>query len=191
MVMLCFTVVSERVGHRFFSLRQPPKEDIVGKIATYVQNENDDLSEDEVRSISETVYEESREYDLDYRLVLAVMKVESNFRCNVVSRQGARGLLQVKPSLAKSIAIDKGIQWTGAGTLDEPDKNIQIGIHLLSELMGKFETTVAALHAYNVGPTRLKERAAEKNRTPRGFSKLVLTEYKRNISVLPEPEPEE
>ncbi len=37
-------------------------------------------------------------------LILALMKIESNFQHNVVSSRGARGLLQVKPSLAKFIA---------------------------------------------------------------------------------------
>ena len=69
-------------------------------------------------------------YNIDYRLVLALMKIESNFRCDAVSEQGARGLLQVKPSLARFIAEDVGIGWRGDEALDEPETNIRIGVQL-------------------------------------------------------------
>jgi soluble lytic murein transglycosylase len=186
-VMLCFTLARDRHGH----LTQPPRsahsQHVVSKITEYVLTENENLSSAEALSISEAVLEESGRHDLDYRFVLAVMKVESNFRYRAVSPQGARGLLQVKPSLAKHIAEDAGVQWHGAKTLDEPEKNIRIGVYFLSDLIDTFETTVAALHAYNIGPTRLRESAGAKNRTPRGFSKSVLQEYDRNTEALPDP----
>jgi len=50
------------------------------------------------RDIASFVYVESKSHEVDYRLVLAVMKVESNFRLDAVSPKGARGLLQIKPS---------------------------------------------------------------------------------------------
>jgi soluble lytic murein transglycosylase len=186
MVILCFIVFYCRYGPKVLP-REAHRQHIIDRTSAYITTENDELNEVQARSISEVVYRESEEYDLDYRLVLAVMKVESNFRLNAVSSRGARGLLQVKPFLAKCIAEDVGIQWRGAKTLDEPEKNIRIGVHLLSGLLERFDTTVAALHAYNIGPTRLRAVSGEKNKSPRGFSKIVLQEYHRNRSVLPEP----
>jgi soluble lytic murein transglycosylase len=185
MAILCFGLAC-RYGPKAF----PPearRQHIIDRTSAYLTAENDELNEAQARAISEVVYRESEEYDLDYRFVLAVMKVESNFRLNAVSSRGARGLLQVKPSLAKYIAEDVGIQWRGAKTLDEPEKNIRIGVHLLSGLLERFETTVVALHAYNVGPTRLRQKAGDKNKSPRGFSKIVLSEFDRNLSALPDP----
>ncbi len=186
MALLCFMLVYYRYGPKATE-QDARRQHIIDRTSAYLTTENDELDAAQARSISEVVLRESEDYDLDYRLVLAVMKVESNFRLDAVSSRGARGLLQVRPSLAKYIAQDVGIQWRGAKTLDEPDKNIRIGVHVLSDMLERFETTVAALHAYNVGPTRLKEMAGDKNKSPRGFSKFVLLEYGKNQSVLPDP----
>jgi soluble lytic murein transglycosylase len=104
-----------------------------------------------------------------------------------VSPRGARGLLQIKPSLAKFIAKDVGIKWGGAKTLDEPDTNIKIGVHFFSKLMEDFDNINMALHAYNMGPTRLKEILSEKNKPKNTFLNLVLKEYNKNILILPAP----
>ncbi len=46
-----------------------------------------ELEDEKLRAISEMVYDESLRYKLDYRLVLALMKIESNFRHKVVSKK--------------------------------------------------------------------------------------------------------
>ena len=89
------------------------KKEAIRRITDYIRDENVELGDKELRIISEMVYKESMRYNIDYRLVLALIKIESNFRCDAVSRKGARGLLQVKPSLAKYIAEDVGIRWRG------------------------------------------------------------------------------
>jgi soluble lytic murein transglycosylase len=185
-VLLCFTY-----GH-MAHIRSPlneetAKEQTIQKIISHIEGENEDFEDHELRRIAEILYDESKRYNMDYRLILAVMKVESNFRHDAVSSRGARGLLQLKPSLAKFIAKDLGVQWRGAKTLDEPDKNIRIGIHHLSSLVDDFDNLHLALHAYHVGPTRLKELLSEKNILNKRFLNLVLREYRRNTSLLPDP----
>lgn len=56
------------------------KEKILHHVIDYIRYENKTLKGEEMRNISELVYDESRRYKLDYRLVLSLMKVESNFR---------------------------------------------------------------------------------------------------------------
>jgi len=99
------------------------KEEILHHVIDYIRYENKTLKGEEMRNISKLVYDESRRYKLDYRLVLSLMKVESNFRHNAISKKGARGLLQVKPSLARYVAEDAGVFWQGDETLDEPEEN--------------------------------------------------------------------
>lgn len=140
-----------------------------------------------MRNISELVYDESRRYKLDYRLVLSLMKIESNFRHNAISKKGARGLLQVKPSLARYVAEDAGVCWQGDETLDEPEKNIKIGVHAFSRLIKDFKNIIMALHAYHVGPTKLREIISKKKIPKNVYLNLVLDEYSRNISLLPAP----
>lgn len=161
--------------------------EIINHMTLHLLNRNQKLTETEARAISGMVYNESKEYGLDYRLVLAIMQVESNFRSNVVSPKGARGLLQIKPSLARFIARDAGIEWNGKKTLDKPKENIKIGVHFFSQLLKDFETVHMALSAYNVGPTRMKRVAPHREGQARGFSKQVLKEYKGNLSLLPDP----
>ena len=146
-----------------------------------------ELQEEEAISISDMVYNESMRNNVDYRLVLALIKTESNFRQDAVSKRGARGLLQVKPSLAKDIAEKAGIGWQGKETLDQPEENIKVGVQILSKLIEDFQSIDMALHAYHVGPTKLREIHA-KEKTPRKhYLNLVLDEYNRNISLLPPP----
>jgi soluble lytic murein transglycosylase len=163
------------------------KETVIGKIADYMKEEDATIAENKLRSVARMIYEESEDYGVDYRLILAIVKIESNFKHNAVSSKGARGLLQVKPSLAKFIARDIGMQWGGPKTLDEPDKNIKIGVRMFSGLVENFDNITMALHAYHVGPAKLKAILSEKRKPDKGFINLVLKEYKRNKSILPDP----
>jgi soluble lytic murein transglycosylase len=163
------------------------KKETTSRITNYIRGENEELEDKEISAISEMIYKESMKYNIDYRLVLALMKIESNFRCDAVSRKGARGLLQVKPSLARYIAEDVGITWQGDETLDEPKKNIKIGVRVFSKLIDDFQNINMALHAYHVGPTKLREMITEKEIPQKRFLNLVLAEYDRNISLLPAP----
>jgi soluble lytic murein transglycosylase len=186
MVLLCFTFVSVRPTS-FAHRERIKKANIVNQIISCVKNENESLSDSELKTIAEMVYDESSKKKVDYRLVLAIMKIESNFRQDVVSRKGARGLLQVKPSLARYIAQDVGVIWKGDTTLDEPEQNIKIGVHFFSQLIEDFENINMALHAYHVGPTKLRELVTDKKKPEKRFLNLVLDEYDKNRSVLPPP----
>jgi hypothetical protein len=44
-----------------------------------------------------------------------------------------------------------------------------------------------ALHAFHVGPTRLREILTEKKKPQKYYLNLVLNEYDRTKSVLPPP----
>jgi soluble lytic murein transglycosylase len=134
-----------------------------------------------------TVYEESRLYDLDYRLVLAIIKVESNFRFGVTSRDGSKGLMQIKPSLAKFISGSVGIEYKNSRDLHQPDNNIKLGTYHISKLMEDFKNVHAALHAYNVGARKAQKRLAKEDEPNTPFTRRVLKEYQKNTSLLPEP----
>ncbi|HVN23809.1 MAG TPA: lytic transglycosylase domain-containing protein [Syntrophorhabdales bacterium] len=157
-------------------------ENIVG----YLQERMPDVSEERLREIATHVYAESKKHGLDYRLVLAVMKVESNFKENAVSSKGARGLLQIKPSLGRDIAETLGVNWSSDRILHEPEKNIKFGVYQLSQLIENFETLSWALYAYNSGQTKARELATKRQKPSLRFAKAVLSEYEKTVSVLPE-----
>lgn len=186
MVILCFASAYSLIS----STGTLRKEIFIHQITQYLKTENIKMDREQMRTIASIVYEESIRHEVDYRLILAMMKVESNFRHDAVSPRGARGLLQIKPSLAKHIAHHAGIQWSGNKTLDKPDNNIKIGVYFFARLMDDFENTHSALHAYNVGPTKAKRNGAGKDRpvkTYRGFPRVVMAEYEKNMAILPDP----
>lgn len=159
---------------------------VVDRIVAYLKGKHVDMKEDNLKAVVHTVCDESQQRDLDYRLALAVIKVESNFRKDVVSQKGARGLFQIMPSLARYIAKDAGVTWNGSQCLHEPEKNIKLGVYHLSKLVGDFKSLPTALHAYNVGAGKVKARAPGADEPKTAFTRRVLKEYEKNLSVLPE-----
>jgi soluble lytic murein transglycosylase len=168
------------------ALDESEKSAVVEQIVAYLKGQNVDMREDKLKAVIHTVCDQSKQHDLDYRLALALIKVESNFKHDVVSQKGARGLFQIKPSLAKYIAKDAGVTWDGTRCLQEPDKNIKLGIYHLSKLLEDFKSLPTALHAYNAGASKVKARLSGKEEPKSAFTKRVLKEYRNNIAVLPE-----
>lgn len=94
----------------------------------------------------------SDKYDVDPYLVAAVIKVESRFLPQVVSHQGAVGLMQIMPTTADWAAKTMGIKDFSIGDLKNADTNINIGTWYLSMLLREFGgDTTLALAAYNGG----------------------------------------
>jgi len=161
---------------------------IIEKTIAFLKERKPGVPEDRIKIIASSVYEESRRYDLDYRLVLAIMKVESNFRNDAISRRGARGLMQINPSSARSIARESGVEVRGAKCLHEPEKNIKMGVSYLSKLRDMFDNMVSALHAYNAGPGRVRKPVSEDKVKTTAFTRRVMNEYRQISDVLPEPD---
>jgi soluble lytic murein transglycosylase-like protein len=76
-------------------------------------------------------------------LLYAVAKVESNLRADARSSAGARGLMQLMPATARSLALNP----------DESRSNVLAGARYLRQLLDHFNSTDLALAAYNAGPT--------------------------------------
>jgi soluble lytic murein transglycosylase len=164
---------------------------IKGKIVEYLKSKKVRVDDEKLRAIANHVYEESREYEVDYRLILAVMKVESNFRSDAVSRRGARGLLQITPSLARHVSKDIGVPVKESKALHEPEKNIKIGVNHISGLLDKFENLKTALHAYNVGSYKIRNKVSKDYAPDTPFTRKVIHEYTQMQLVLPDAEEEE
>jgi len=159
---------------------------LIDRIVAYLTGKHVDMKGDKLKAVVRLVCKESRERDLDYRLALAVIKVESNFKPDVVTKKGASGLFQIVPSTGRHIAKDAGVKWDGARCLVQPDNNIKLGVYHLSKLVDDFKSLPSALHAYNVGEDRVKSLVQEGDEPGTPFTDRVLREYKRNCSRLPD-----
>jgi|SRR3990172_603041 len=92
---------------------------------------------------SEMVLEFSNKHHVDWRLIAAVMKIESNFNPRALSSKGALGLMQLMPETARLYQV--------ADPYD-PAENIEAGIKHLRMLMERYSGKLdLALAAYNSG----------------------------------------
>lgn len=79
---------------------------------------------------------------LDPNVIKAVIRAESGFNADAVSRAGARGLMQLMPSTAMSLGVDP----------TDPEQAINGGARYLRQQLDRFGSLELALAAYNAGP---------------------------------------
>jgi soluble lytic murein transglycosylase len=103
------------------------------------------------------IRQQAQEKDVDASLIAAVIYAESRFR-DQTSHAGARGLMQITPATANEIERLSGGTTFKLEDLADPDINIRYGTFYLRELLDLYDQNeVAALAAYNAGPTRVGE----------------------------------
>jgi soluble lytic murein transglycosylase-like protein len=98
------------------------------------------------------VREAALAFDLDPRLIRAVIQAESAFDPWAVSRAGAQGLMQLMPELSKEFGVNDPF---------DPRQNILAGAEYLKQLLDRFNGNMElALAGYNAGPTVVARYAA-------------------------------
>lgn len=94
---------------------------------------------------------------VDPYLVAAIIREESQYDQQAVSRVGAIGLMQVMPGTANAVAQRLGIPAVGRDDLFDQETNIQIGVRYVEQLLAQFSGNVAlAIASYNAGPIVVK-----------------------------------
>jgi len=82
-------------------------------------------------------------YNISPNLLKAVAKVESSFRTDVTSKQGAMGVMQLMPATARALGVSDPY---------DPEQNIMGGARYLRDQLDRFGGDVRlALAAYNAG----------------------------------------
>ncbi len=98
------------------------------------------------------VRQNAAERTLDPYLVLALMREESAFAPQAVSRTGARGLMQLMQQTADLTARDHKLPPVTTAGLETPERNIQLGVYHLADLVRDFGGNLSlTLAAYNAG----------------------------------------
>lgn len=99
----------------------------------------------------DTVEQYAGAFDVDPYLVMAIIKVESNFRPAARSKSGALGLMQVMPDTGRWAAGMLGVAGHYNERLLEPDYNIMIGSWYIDHLLELYQDATLAIAAYNAG----------------------------------------
>jgi soluble lytic murein transglycosylase len=148
-------------------------------IYTVLDAQDMSLNRASIWNLARSIQEESEKHRFDPALVLAIIKVESQFDHRAVSPQGARGLMQIQPVAASVVTREMELpKGTIAWTLDDPVFNVKIGTAYLRHLLDMFSDLKLALIAYNWGPTKLKQTLAAKTTVPFAYANKVLLEQR-------------
>ncbi|MGL4394083.1 MAG: lytic transglycosylase domain-containing protein [Brevinema sp.] len=112
----------------------------------------------------------SKEFDVDERLIHAVIQAESAYNPNAVSRAGAQGLMQLMPATAEELGVTDSFS---------PEQNIIGGTKYLREMLDYYKgDLIKTLAAYNAGPTAVdRSNGIPPYRETREYVPRVLNYY--------------
>ncbi len=117
----------------------------------------------------------AKKHGFDWRLIAAQIYQESHLNPSAKSQAGARGLMQLLPSTARSLDVND---------IHNPVENIYAGVKYLKKLFDRFEGAedsdrlMLALAAYNVGEGHLQDArnlASRMNLDPNSWASLEKT----------------
>ena len=81
----------------------------------------------------------------------AIMRQESQFDRSLISRAGARGMMQLMNGTAREQAGKLGLAWDQGMLLSSTDYNIQLGTAYFQRLYNQYGSYPLAIAAYNAG----------------------------------------
>jgi len=95
---------------------------------------------------------------LDPYLVASLIRQESEFNAGAVSRANAYGLMQLLPSVGKTIAKRHGVRRFSTNDLLNPATNLELGTINLKQVLDRFGGQAQyALAAYNAGDVPIRQ----------------------------------
>jgi soluble lytic murein transglycosylase len=124
---------------------------------------------------------------LDPYLVASLIRQESEFNPNAVSRANAVGLMQLLPKTGKLVAREVKLKRYTASQLYTPAVNLQLGTRYFRGMVDKFGgSSEYALAAYNAGSDRVEDWLSQgKYRDPQEFVESIpFTETREYVQAI-------
>ncbi len=130
------------------------------------------LSRSSNKKYDDMIRKAHKKYGVEFSLIKAVIKVESDFNPEAVSKKGAKGLMQIMPDNFKSLAVKDPFN---------PYQNIMAGAFYLQQLLKRYEYKLhLVLAAYNAGPEAVdKYKKIPPYEETQNYVKKVMETYSR------------
>jgi Transglycosylase SLT domain len=118
----------------------------------------------------------SEKYGMDWKLVAAVMAIESNYNPRAISPKGAIGLMQLMPTTAALYQVS-------SKDLFNPKKNIEAGVLHLKMLHDRYDGDLSrVIAAYNSGEGAVdRYNGVPPYRFTRAFVRRVMARYETHV----------
>jgi len=126
----------------------------------------------DVNKYDQIIRRAADKFKIESALIKAIIKAESNFDHQAVSRVGAQGLMQLMPATASALQVEDAFH---------PENNIEGGVRYLRYLLDNYRGNLTlTLAAYNAGERNV---AKYNNNVPpfretQNYIKRVLSYYK-------------
>jgi soluble lytic murein transglycosylase-like protein len=151
----------------------------VFQIYSILRPEMSALPHGKLWQLAGVIERESAAHGIDPFLVVALIRVESNFQPTAVSSAGARGLMQILPFVGKARAEEIAPEkWLSPASLHDPVLNVRLGVAYLAELKARFRNLRTALAAYRWGPATVRSLVDNDEPLPEAYVQRVLLSYR-------------
>ena len=124
---------------------------------------------------------------LDPYLVASLIRQESEFNAGAISPANAYGLMQLLPSVGKSLAKKHGIKRFTTSQLLDPSINLELGTIYLKQAIDRYGGQLEyALAAYNAGDTPVRQWLASNDYkdVPEFVESIPYTETREYVQAI-------
>lgn len=105
---------------------------------------NSNVQQEQNSTYQSIIARVANKYNIDEKLIHAVIQTESGYNTYAKSKAGAQGLMQLMPNTARMLGVNNPF---------DPNENIEGGVKYLSKMLNKYNGNLQlALAAYNAGP---------------------------------------
>ena len=147
-----------------------------------------------VKSAKSSTEQIAKQYGVEVDLILALVKRESTFNPQAISRNGAVGLLQLMPPTARGLGLkvpsyQNVRKPTPNPSVDErfhPRKNLDAGVRYLDDMLERYDGDYSlSLAAYNVGPGKVRKNGKLSRSAERHVGRVLdnYYQYKRDATL--------
>jgi len=132
-----------------------------------------------------TLRREAAKNNFDPMFAAGLIRQESTFQADAVSKKDAIGLMQVLPKTGKLLAKQIKVRYA-KNKLFEPDFNIELGMVYIANLVRETGAPEYAAAAYNAGEDRIAAWKAERNyeEIPEVVESIPFTETREYVQIV-------